>query len=165
MAFVQTPESIHLESIFNGDLVHAAYPNYQESCKRWSVLAEKPAGLVAFAKDSEDVSAAVKFAVNAGLEIAIKGKSSITNMYPALTLSGGGHNPSGASSTKGGLVIDLSRYLNQVKVDEATKIAHVGGGALWSDVDNATCPFGLATVGGTVSEVCDNSPLSLNADE
>lgn len=165
MTFIQTSEYIHLESIFNGDLVHAAHPNYQESCNRWSVLAEKPAGLVAFAKDSEDVSAAVKFAVEAGLEIAIKGRSSITTIYPSLTLSGGGHNPSGASSTKGGLVIDLSRYLNHVRVDQQAKIAHVGGGALWSDVDNATCPFGLATVGGTVSEVSDTFPLSFNADE
>jgi len=33
------------------------------------------------------------------------------------------------------------------------KIARVQGGALWSDVDEATCSLGLATVGGTVSEV------------
>jgi hypothetical protein len=46
-----------------------------------------------------------------------------------------------------------------VEVDVEAKIAHVGGGALWSDVDAATCPFGLATVGGTVSEVSDVAPL------
>jgi FAD/FMN-containing dehydrogenase len=72
---------------------------------------------------------------------------------------GGGHNPSGASSTDGGMVIDLSKYLNKVTVDQQARIAHVGGGALWSDVDAATCPFGLATVGGTVSEVSDVPPL------
>ena len=77
---------------------------------------------------------------------------------------GGGHNPSGASSTNGGLVVDLSKYLNKVIVDQEAKIAHVGGGALWSDVDAATCPFGLATVGGTVSEVSDVAPLCYNAD-
>ena len=72
---------------------------------------------------------------------------------------GGGHNPSGASSTNGGIVIDLSKYLNKVTVDQESKIAHVGGGALWQDVDAATCPFGLATVGGTVSEVSAFPPL------
>ena len=72
---------------------------------------------------------------------------------------GGGHNPSGASSTNGGLVIDLSKYLNKVTVDQEAKIAHVGGGALWQDVDAATCPFGLATVGGTVSDVSAVPPL------
>jgi len=81
-----------------------------------------------------------------------------------LIWTGGGHNPSGASSTNGGLVIDLSKYLNKVIVDQEAKIAHVGGGALWSDVDAATCPFGLATVGGTVSEVSDVAPLCYKAD-
>jgi FAD/FMN-containing dehydrogenase len=66
---------------------------------------------------------------------------------------GGGHNPSGASSTNGGLVIDLSKYLNKITVDPVAKIAHVQGGALWSEVDDATCPFGLATVAGTVASV------------
>jgi FAD/FMN-containing dehydrogenase len=46
-----------------------------------------------------------------------------------------------------------------VEVDVEAKIAYVGGGALWSDVDAATCPFGLATVGGTVSEVNEVPPL------
>ena len=49
--------------------------NYKDSLKRWSVLAERPAGLVAFVKDAEDVSAAVKFARQVKLEIAIKGES------------------------------------------------------------------------------------------
>ena len=84
-------------------------------------------------------------------------------------LSGGGHNPSGASSSDGGLVIDLSKYLNRVTVDQEAKIANVQGGALWSDVDAASCPLGLATVGGTVSEVsvilfCWNVALSSHID-
>lgn len=66
---------------------------------------------------------------------------------------GGGHNPSGASSTNGGLVIDLSKYLNKITVDQEAKIVHVQGGALWSEVDDATCPHGLATVAGTVASV------------
>jgi len=48
---------------------------------------------------------------------------------------------------------DLSKYLNEVTVDQETKTAYVEGGALWRDVDNATCPLGLATVAGTVNEV------------
>ena len=71
----------------------------------------------------------------------------------ACLLSGGGHNPSGASSNDEGLVIDLSKYLNKVTVDKEAKIVHVQGGALWSEVDDATCPHGLATVAGTVASV------------
>jgi len=66
---------------------------------------------------------------------------------------GGGHNPSGAASTDGGLVIDLSKYLNKIEVDPVAKIADVQGGALWSEVDDATCSHGLATVAGTVASV------------
>ena len=50
-------------------------------------------------------------------------------------------------------MVDLSKYLNKVTVDQETKTAYVEGGALWRDVDNATCPLGLATVAGTVNEV------------
>lgn len=74
MAFINTPAYKQLEAIFKGDLIHAAHPDYKESLRRWSVLAEKEAGLVAFVKNNEDVSHAVKFGVEAGLEIAIKGK-------------------------------------------------------------------------------------------
>lgn len=70
-----------------------------------------------------------------------------------LTTVGGGHNPSGASSSNGGLVIDLSKYLNKVEVDAEAKTAKVQGGALWEHVDNATSVHGLGTVGGTVSTV------------
>jgi len=62
------------------------------------------------------------------------------------------------------MVIDLSRYLNQVTVDPKSKIANVGGGALWSDVDKATCPLGLATVGGTVTAVRSLCEQALTTD-
>jgi hypothetical protein len=65
-----------LKSIFKGDLVLPIDNNYKESVKRWSILAERPAGVVAFVRDEADVSAAVKFVVEAKLEIAIKGKLS-----------------------------------------------------------------------------------------
>jgi hypothetical protein len=58
----------------------------------------------------------------------------------------------GASSSDG-LVIALSRYINYCRVDPDKKLAYVGGGALWRDVDNAAIEHGLATVGGTVQHV------------
>jgi FAD/FMN-containing dehydrogenase len=62
------------------------------------------------------------------------------------------------------MVIDLSKYLNKVAVDQETKTADVDGGALWRDVDNATCPLGLATVAGTVNEVSTILCLPSNTD-
>ena len=56
-------------------------------------------------------------------------------------------------------MIDLSRYLNGVKVDPEQKVAYVGGGALWETVDRTAIKHGLATVSGTVNHVCHLSPL------
>lgn len=108
---------------FKGDIVTQDDPDYATAISRWSVAAERTAKYVAFVKDTDDIAAAIKFARNNNLEIAIKG---------------GGHNPSAASSTKGGLVVDPSKYIKYVDVDPEKKLARVGGGALWSDVDE-TC--------------------------
>jgi hypothetical protein len=75
MALTESEAYLQLKSIFKGDLVLPTDNNYKESVKRWSILAERLAGVVAFVRDDADVSAAVKFAVDAQLEIAIKGKS------------------------------------------------------------------------------------------
>jgi FAD/FMN-containing dehydrogenase len=55
----------------------------------------------------------------------------------------GGHSPGGASSSDGGIVIDLS-LINSVtaKADEKTIIA--GGGALWRDVSRVAAEYGLS---------------------
>lgn len=70
-----------------------------------------------------------------------------------LAIRGGGHNPAGASSSDGGIVIDLSRHLAGVTVDPERNLAFVGGGAVWETVDNVAIKYGLATVGGTVNHV------------
>ncbi|RDX53253.1 FAD-binding domain-containing protein [Lentinus brumalis] len=121
---------------FKGDLLTPGDEGYESAIARWAKNAARKAAVVAFAKDAEDVSRAVTYARQAKLPIAIKG---------------GGHNASGASSSEGGLVIDLSRYLNGVKVDTDKKLGYVGGGAIWETVDKTAIEQGLATVGGTVN--------------
>ncbi|WVQ79135.1 hypothetical protein IAT38_001230 [Cryptococcus sp. DSM 104549] len=121
---------------FKGDLLLPGDEGYDPGLKRWAATAERPAGLVAFVKDEKDIAAVLAFAKANRLEIAVKG---------------GGHSVSGASSSDGGIVIDLSRYLRTVEVDPETRVAFVGGGATWRDVDLATTPHGLASVAGTVS--------------
>jgi FAD/FMN-containing dehydrogenase len=82
------------------------------------------------------VSIALDFAKEHNLDLATKG---------------GGHATSGASSSDGGLVIDMS-LIRDVTVDAENRTARVGGGATWADVDNETAKYGLACVGGTVNE-------------
>lgn len=121
-----------------GDIITQSDPRYEEAIQRWALNATRRAKFVVFVKDVNDISLALRYANVSGTRIAVRG---------------GGHSPAGASSTEGGMVIDLSRYMNSVKVDPATKRAHVQGGALWGDVDDAAAKHGLATVGGTVNHV------------
>ena len=132
-----------LKSNFTGDLVTLTDPDYFVSIARWAANAQRRPKFVAFVRTPSDVALAIAFARANHLSIAIRG---------------GGHNPAGASSTEGGLVIDLSRHLNQVRVNPEQKLAYVGGGALWETVDKEAIKHGLATVAGTVNHV---GPISV----
>ncbi|CAE6494117.1 unnamed protein product [Rhizoctonia solani] len=115
-------------------------PNY--SNKRWALNAEKDAAVVACPATPQDVAHILGFA---------QGKASYTGQKRLhVAVKGGGHTPSGASSSDGGLVIDLQPKMHGVRVDPIARLAYVGGGALWQDVDEATTPHGLASVAGTV---------------
>lgn len=67
-----------------------------------------------------------------------------------LTVKGGGHQVAGAAIADDALVIDLSA-MTAVRVDEEARVAYVEAGARWADVDAATHPRGLVTVGGVDS--------------
>ncbi|TKA74512.1 hypothetical protein B0A55_08049 [Friedmanniomyces simplex] len=86
--------------------------------------------------DKLQIAIAVKYAAEQDLDVAVKG---------------GGHSTAGASSTQGGLLIDLGR-MRGVRVDPSKQQLHIQGGALWGDVDEAAWAHGLATVGGTVAD-------------
>jgi FAD/FMN-containing dehydrogenase len=128
-----------------GDVITPAHSDYDSSIARWAKNAERKAQAVAFVKDAEDIAKSLAHAKANDLLIAIRG---------------GGHNSAGASSAEDGIVIDLSRYLNHVHVDEENRVAYVGGGALWRDVDAEAMKYGLATVGGTINHV--SGPSSPN---
>jgi hypothetical protein len=121
---------------FKGDIVTPDDDGYSEAISRWAANAERPARVVAFVKDTDDIALALKYARTNNLQVAIRC---------------GGHSPSGASSAEDGLVIDLSRYFNYAVVDPEKRTARVGGGTLWSTVENEAIQHGLASVAGTVN--------------
>ena len=82
-----------------------------------------------------DVIAAVNFAREHGLSLAVRG---------------GGHSIAGLSAIEGGMLLDLAE-MNGVRVDPERRLAVVEGGALWGDVDHETQAFGLVAPGGVVS--------------
>ncbi|EEB89104.1 hypothetical protein MPER_12843, partial [Moniliophthora perniciosa FA553] len=125
-----------LKRSLHGDIVTPSDYDYPSAISRWAINAARHAKVIAFVKDVDDISLALCYAKENKLSLAIRG---------------GGHNAVGASSVQDGLVIDLSRYMNQVKIDHERKLAYVQGGAVWKDVDEAAMQYGLATVGGTVN--------------
>lgn len=122
---------------FTGDVVIPGDAEYETSLTRFAKNAQKNAAVVAFVKSADDVSKVIKL-MN-------------TNGQDNVTVRGGGHSTSGSSSSEGGVVIDLSRYLNTVRIDERARLGYVGGGANWATVDKEAIGHGLGMTGGTVN--------------
>jgi FAD/FMN-containing dehydrogenase len=91
--------------------------------------------LIARCAGTGDVVAAVRFAREHGLEIAVRC---------------GGHSVLGVSVPEGGLMIDL-RPMAAVRIDPEAQRAWIQGGALLGPLDLAAQRHGLATTAGNVS--------------
>jgi len=97
--------------------------------RRWADNASRKAKYVTYPEDSADVAKAILYAKAEGLDLAVRG---------------GGHSTSGASSSEGGLVVDLSKTINKVQIDVEKQIAYVGGGATWETLDREALKHGLS---------------------
>src|SRR5687768_12451684 len=124
-----------LAAATGGDLLLPHNPRYEEARHVWNRMIDRRPAAIARARTTEDVVAAVTFAREHGVELAVRG---------------GGHSASGLAVVDDGLVIDLTE-MNQVQVDPERRIARAGGGATWADFDAATQAHGLATTGGVIS--------------
>jgi FAD/FMN-containing dehydrogenase len=120
---------------FRGRLISASDADYDSARAVWNGAVDRHPHLIARCLGTADVVAAVRFARDQDLEIAIRG---------------GGHNVAGTAVCDDGMVIDLAT-MRGVRVDPANRTAWVQGGALWGDVDCETQAHGLATTGGIVS--------------
>jgi len=125
-----------LRDATRGEVLTPADEGYVEACAVWNGAhsGRRPA-LIVRCTGPADVIAAVGFARSHDLPIAVRG---------------GGHSIAGFSTSDGGIVIDLGQ-MRSVRVDPEARVAHVGGGATWGDVDHETTVHGLATTGGLVS--------------
>ena len=118
-----------------GRLIRPTDPDYEEARALYNGMIDKRPRLIARCVNVTDVIAAVTFAREEGLLLAIRG---------------GGHNGPGLGSVNDGLVIDLS-LMKSVRVDPATRTVRVDPGCTSGDVDHATHSFGLAVPFGIVS--------------
>src|SRR5688572_26945881 len=118
-----------------GRLIQPSDTDYDAARALYNGMIDKRPKLSARCVDVADVIAAVNYARDQGLLIAIRG---------------GGHNGPGLGSCDDGLVIDLS-MMKSVRVDPATRTVRVDPGCTSGDVDHATHAFGLAVPFGIVS--------------
>src|SRR5437016_14616602 len=118
-----------------GDVVEPNDDGYEEARRVYNAMIDRRPAMVERCADASDVAAAVNFARENQLPLAIRD---------------GGHSVPGFGTIDDGLVIDLSR-MRGVRIDPVNKTARVEGGATWGDFNSAGYGFGLATTGGIIS--------------
>jgi hypothetical protein len=108
-----------LTETVRGRVITRSDSDYDEARAVNNAMHDRKPRAVIQCVDSADVMAAVAAGRDAGLDVAIRG---------------GGHSVPGFGTVEDGLVIDLSKMKN-VRVDPIKKVARVGGGATWGDVE------------------------------
>ena len=109
-----------LNSRFRGEVIPPGDKAYDEARRVWNAMIDKRPGLIARPRDAADVVAAVDFARERGIPVAVRC---------------GGHSVAGKSVSDGGLLIDLS-LMKGVHVDPERRIARANAGALWGEFDS-----------------------------
>jgi len=118
-----------------GSVVLPQDEKFNEARTIWNAMIDRHPAVIVRPRGTADVIAAVAFARDHSLEIAIKG---------------GGHNVAGNAVCNDGLMLDFSDMVS-IQVDPSTKTARVEPGALLSDLDRETQIHGLVTPGGFIS--------------
>jgi len=121
---------------FRGPIVVPGDADYEDVRKIWNAAIHKRPAIIARCTGAADVIAALRFAGEHGLEIAVRS---------------GGHNVAGTALTDGGLVIDL-QLMKGIRVDLQRRTVLTQPGVRLGDVDHETQAFGLALASGINSE-------------
>ena len=119
----------------SGTVIRRGDAGYDQARRVWNGMIDRSPAAIFRCSSTADVVAAVNFAREEGLVLAVRG---------------GGHNAAGLALVDDGLVIDLSG-MRGIKVDAGKRIAYVQGGTLWGQLDAATHAHGLATTGVVIS--------------
>jgi len=117
-----------------GAVITPADEGYDRARAVYNAMIDRHPRLIVRCANAGDVIAAVRYARERDLEVAVRG---------------GGHSVPGFG-TCDGVVIDLSG-MRAVRVDPTNGTARAEGGATWGDFNAATYAFGLATTGGIIS--------------
>src|SRR6266508_5183811 len=132
---IESTEFEKLAEAFRGELLLSTSPGYDAARRIWNGAIDRRPACVARCTGVADVVAAVRFARERDLLVAVRS---------------GGHGVGGHALCDGGLVIDLSP-MKGIRVDPVARTARAEAGVLWGELDRETQAFGLATVGGVVA--------------
>lgn len=135
MSLIDDPTLDPFVDRLRGQLLRPGKPGYDDARSLWNGMVDHRPALIVRCRGTADVVAALDLARAQGLAVSVKG---------------GGHGVAGKAVVDDGLVIDLSP-MDDVHVDPVARVARVGPGSTWGQVDRETQAFGLATTGGVDS--------------
>ena len=130
-----TPNVRQLREQVRGEVVTVEDGAYEEARRVYNAMIDRRPRVIVRCTGPDDVVAAVNFARECELDLAVRG---------------GSHSVPGFGTADEAVVIDLSR-MQGVDVDAGTSTARAQGGATWGAFNDATHAHGLATTGGIVS--------------
>ena len=127
-----------LESLsagFGGTVLLPSDDGYEAARRIHNGLIDRRPALIAQCRGTADIAAAVRFARQTGLALAVRG---------------GGHNVAGRAVPENGIMIDLSG-MKGIHVDAGAGTARAQGGVTWSELNQEAAVHGLAVTGGAIS--------------
>lgn len=127
--------SHELEDLVQGQVVWPGDGDYEQARRVYNQMIDAHPAAVVRCTGVGDVVAVVRYAAQAGLDLAVRG---------------GGHSVPGFGTADDAVVADLA-LMNEVVVDPVARTARTGGGTTWGVFNDATTVHGLATTGGIIS--------------
>jgi FAD/FMN-containing dehydrogenase len=124
-----------LAADFRGELIRRGDDGYDAARAVFNGMIDRHPALIARCTGVSDVIAAVNFARENELVVAVRG---------------GGHSVPGYGVCDGGIVIDLSP-MKGIWVDPEARTVRAQAGVTWGEFDRETQTFGLAVTGGRVT--------------
>ncbi len=111
---------------------------WDEARRAWQLRFDQQPAAVVYPSDAGDVAAAVRFAREAGLRVAVQGT---------------GHNAPAYGRLADDTLLVRTSAMQEVEIDPATRRARVQAGALWEQAVAPASPMGLAALHGSSPDV------------
>jgi hypothetical protein len=127
-----------LRAQFDGDIVLPLDDDWDAARLAWNLAIDQHPEMVALPESAADVAAAVAYAAENELRVAMQGT---------------GHGAAGRGGELAGTVLVKTERMRAIEIDPASRTARVEAGALSAEVAEAAGQHGLATLAGSSPDV------------